>query len=57
MLGDRGYANANGVAHVVDSGGEVVVRLNRKAMPLFNKDGKGVWGLPHSVRPHTTPGN
>ena len=40
MLGDRGYANPNGVAHVVEAGGEVVVRLNRKAMPLFEKNGK-----------------
>jgi Transposase DDE domain len=40
MLGDRGYANPNGVSHVVDAGGEVVVRLNRKALPLFNKQGK-----------------
>jgi hypothetical protein len=40
MLGDRGYANPNGVAHVVGAGGEVVVRLNRKAMPLFDKNEK-----------------
>lgn len=40
MLGDRGYANPNGVAHVVAAGGEVVVRLNRTALPLFDKDGK-----------------
>jgi hypothetical protein len=40
MLGDRGYANPNGVTHVVEAGGEVVVRLNRTALPLFDKDGK-----------------
>jgi hypothetical protein len=40
LLGDRGYANPNGVAHVVGAGGEVVVRLNRKALPLFDKMGK-----------------
>ena len=39
MLGDRGYANPNGVAHVVEAGGEVVVRLNRKSLPLFDKEG------------------
>ena len=39
MLGDRGYANPNGVAHVVEPGGEVVVRLNRKSLPLFDKEG------------------
>ena len=37
MLGDRGYANPNGAQHVVDAGGEVVVRLNREALPLFDK--------------------
>lgn len=42
MLGDRGYANPKGVAHVVEAGGEVVVRLNRKAMPLFDKKGNSV---------------
>ena len=40
MLGDRDYANPNAVAHVVEAGGEVVVRLNRKAMPLFDNNGK-----------------
>jgi hypothetical protein len=49
MLGDRGYANPNGVAHVVEAGGEVVVRLNRKAMPLFDKNGNGVNAV-HSAR-------
>jgi hypothetical protein len=37
LLGDRGYANPNGVQHVVDAGGDVVVRLNREALPLFDK--------------------
>ncbi len=37
MLGDRGYANPNGVAHVVTAGGEVVVRQNRKSLPLSDK--------------------
>ena len=40
MLGDRGYANPNGLAHVVGAGGEVVVRLNQKALPLFGKSEK-----------------
>lgn len=39
MLGDRGYANPHGVAHVVAAGGQVVVRLNRAALPLFDRDG------------------
>lgn len=37
LLGDRGYANPNGVQHVVDAGGDVVVRLNREALPLFDQ--------------------
>ena len=40
MLGDRGYANPNGVAHVVNAGGEVAVRLNRRSLPLFDKNGQ-----------------
>ena len=37
LLGDRGYSHPNGVAHVVEAGGHVVVRLNRKALPLFDE--------------------
>ncbi len=37
LLGDRGYSNPNGVGHVVEAGGHVVVRLNRKALPLFDE--------------------
>jgi hypothetical protein len=40
LLGDRGYANPNGVQHVVDAGGDVLVRLNREALPLFDQDQK-----------------
>ena len=36
MLGDRIYATPPGVAHVVDSGGDVLVRLNRQTLPLFD---------------------
>ena len=36
MLGDRVYAAPPGVAHVLDGGGDVVVRLNRTALPLFD---------------------
>jgi hypothetical protein len=40
MLGDRGYATPNGVQHVVEAKGDVVVRLNRGALPLFDEKGK-----------------
>jgi hypothetical protein len=40
ILGDRGYSHRQGVAHVVDGGGDVVVRLNTGAFPL--RDSQGV---------------
>ena len=40
LLGDRGYSNPNGVRHVVKAGGDLVVRLNRLALPLFGEDEK-----------------
>lgn len=36
MLGDRVYAAPPGVAHVLDGGGDVIVRLNRQALPIFD---------------------
>lgn len=42
MLGDRIYANPLGVAHVVDAHGDVLVRLNRQALPLFDETGARV---------------
>lgn len=39
-MGDRGYSNGNGVRHVVDAGGDVIVRLNRHALPLFSETEK-----------------
>jgi hypothetical protein len=54
LLGDRGYANPNGVGHVVAAGGEVVVRLNRAALPLFdNKKGRiDPVHLARTLKPH-----
>lgn len=40
LLGDRGYANPNGVHHVVEAGGDLAVRLNRKALPLWDEPGE-----------------
>jgi hypothetical protein len=40
MLGDRGYATPPGVEHVVKAGGDVLVRLNRSALPLWDAQGK-----------------
>jgi Transposase DDE domain len=36
LLGDRVYATPPGIAHVVQQGGHVVVRINHKALPLFD---------------------
>jgi len=37
---DRGYSNAPGILHVVEQGADVLVRLNRGALPLY--DGEDV---------------
>lgn len=39
ILGDRGYSHRAGIAHVVDGGGDVVVRLNTGALPLLDARG------------------
>lgn len=39
MMGDRVYATPVGVAHVRDAGGDVVVRLNRQSLPVFDRGG------------------
>jgi Transposase DDE domain len=35
VVADRGYCNARGVAHVLDAGADVLVRLNRTSMPML----------------------
>jgi Transposase DDE domain len=39
VIGDRGYSNPPGVAHVVDQGADLLVRVNRGALPLMRPDG------------------
>jgi Transposase DDE domain len=39
LLGDRGYAHARGIAHVMDSGGHVLVRIGLKSLPLRDENG------------------
>jgi len=46
MMGDRVYATPPGVAHVVGAGGDVLVRLNRGTLPLFDRYGKRMALLP-----------
>jgi hypothetical protein len=42
LLGDRIYATPVGVAHVAKAGADIVVRLHRKALPLYDKAGRRV---------------
>jgi hypothetical protein len=39
-IGDRGYCNAPGIVWTVDQGADVLVRLNRGALPLLDDRGK-----------------
>jgi hypothetical protein len=39
ILGDRGYCHREGVAHVIEQGGDVVVRLNSNSFPLLDTEG------------------
>jgi len=39
VLGDRVYASPPSVAHVIEAGADVVVRVNRQSLPLYDKRG------------------
>jgi hypothetical protein len=41
-IGDRGYCNAPGVAHVLDCGAQVLVRYNLRSMPTYDRSGNVV---------------
>ena len=45
-LGDRGYANPPGVVSVVEQGADVLVRVNRSALPMYSLDGERVELMP-----------
>lgn len=40
LLGDRCYGTPPGIAHVVGASGHVLVRVNHKALPLFDLEGE-----------------
>lgn len=40
ILADRGYSHRRGVAHVLEAGGDVVVRLNTTSFPLLTQKGQ-----------------
>ena len=42
VIADRGYANAPGLAWVVDHGAAAIVRVNRGSLPLQREDGTAV---------------
>ncbi|KXB05055.1 hypothetical protein AKJ49_01465 [candidate division MSBL1 archaeon SCGC-AAA382A03] len=42
ILGDRGYCHREGVAHVIEQSGDVIVRLNWNTFPLLDKDGGSI---------------
>ena len=46
LMGDRVYAAPPGVEHVVKGQGDVIVRLNRQALPLFDRQGRRLELLP-----------
>ncbi len=47
VLGDRVYAAPPSVAHAVEAGADVVVRLNRGALPLYDGQGARIDVLAH----------
>lgn len=47
FIGDRGYSNRPGIAHVVGRGGNVIVRMNISNLPLNNSNGEMFCLLSH----------
>lgn len=41
-VADRGYCNPPGIAHVVDQGADVLVRVNRSSLPLLDSDAERI---------------
>lgn len=42
VIADRIYANPPGIAWIVDHGSEILVRVNRGSLPLYNEDGQPI---------------
>jgi hypothetical protein len=40
IMGDRAYATPPGIAHVVGKGGELLVRMTTRTLPLFTESGR-----------------
>ncbi len=52
LIGDRGLAHRKGIRHVVDGGGDVIVRLNLSNVPLVDDQGRRFFLLRHLRRLH-----
>lgn len=46
LIADRGFANRRGINHVLDGGGDVLVRMNLSSLPLKSEDGTPFEQLP-----------
>lgn len=46
LIADRGFASRRGINHVLDGGGDVLVRMNLSSLPLKNQDGTPFDQLP-----------
>lgn len=58
ILGDRGYCHRKGVAHVIEHGGDAMVRLNSNSFPLLKEDGTklDLLSTMHSLKKHEARG-
>lgn len=54
LIGDRGLAHRKGIRHVLDGGGDVIVRLNLTNVPLTDDKGRRFALLSHLRRLHGT---
>jgi len=56
LIGDRGLAHRKGIRHVLEGGGDVIVRLNLTNVPLVDDQGQRFNLLSHLRRLHGTQG-
>jgi Transposase DDE domain len=54
LIGDRGLAHRKGIRHVLEGGGDVIVRLNLTNVPLVDEKGQRFSLLAHLRRLHGT---
>ena len=47
IVADRGFANRRGITHVLDQGGDVLVRMNLTSLPLQDEEGNPFVQLAH----------